>query len=615
MSSASFRELLRQTLAPLLPAGLSVTSLVPEPLQEAVDDETLLDDPDRLTARPTPATQDDYDALIKLQVAHKESHAARVLDLVDRHADGDLTAKSALAAFRKETRDALLQSFKLGVSATADGDASRDPSFQKWLETRTAFEASRFSEFLFRAREDTEIMPRERRAELYGRTLDHAFNRGGFAAYGAEVRIIWHLSVAEHCFSCISLAAEGPYLAPGVEDAESDLPPLPTFPREGDTECLGNCKCYLEVETRGTGEEEPTYEAADRVVDPTVTIEDGEETSLVDYTEDELHGFQTEADALEAEMQWARAMYDATGDDEYLRRRKEANARSIELQDETGLRYVPRARSDTVSRAMQEGLDAGYEPVTPDDAGKLTAGMEASLTDGADLLRGTLTDWDRTQGAGSFTDEAGDTFAVTGLDQPPHVVGVRGLESWVDRPWKIPEVPPDGFVTQMPAQQASFAEERMCGETLDEATRAPCDPVPALRTYAELLDKMSPDQRAGIQVRVVPSERRRTEKAYGSYAPITVDDLQAHAEQPRLFAAALGRTVEARLKPERRAEYLAALAALPDGAMTPTSFADAYGAWLVDDPDLPYMLDEYFTQLEDDPDALNDPFYDEPDDE
>lgn len=607
MTDSLSRALHRRLLAPLLPAGLDFDALVP--LVEAAPDETVLDDPERLTLRNDRPLQSDYDDLIRLQVALKDSHIGRVLDLVDRHADGDLGAASALATFRKETRVALTQSFKLGVSATADGDATKDPAFAKWLDERTDFEASRFSEFLSRAKEDTEVMPRERRADLYGRTLDHAFNRGGFAAYGSNVRIIWRLSPAEHCSSCIALAAEGPYLPPGVEDEDSDLQPLPTFPRTGDTECLGNCKCYLQVETRKAEDEEPTYAAADRVTETTVNIEDGEEKALDDYTDDELDGFQAEADALEGEMQWARAMYDATGDESYRTRRSKANARSIELQDETGLRFVPRARSDTVSRAMQEGLEQGYEPVLPTDAGKLTPGVEASLVDGTDFVRGTLEEWDPAKGAGMLKSDDGETYAIPDLNAPPYVVGVRGMESFVDRPWKIPDVPKDGFVTQIPAKQASFAEEKRCDEPLEEASDAPCNPIPILGAYRELLDLMPPDHRAGIQLRVTRSERRRNEKAYGSYAPIAVKDLPRYAANKTLLATLLGAAVERRLTARARRDYDLVRAGLAEDEQGPDTFGDAYALWLVDDPALPRGLASYFERLEGEPDLLNDPYY------
>lgn len=56
--------------------------------------------------------------------------------------------------------------------------------------------------------------------------------------------IHWKLGQAEHCDSCILLAAHSPY----------DKWSLPTTPKSGDTECRMNCKCRLVFDTSGAEE-------------------------------------------------------------------------------------------------------------------------------------------------------------------------------------------------------------------------------------------------------------------------------------------------------------------------------------------------------------------------
>lgn len=85
-----------------------------------------------------------------------------------------------------------------------------------------------------------EAMDPDRRVELYGGAADDALWRGWLSVLPTESVIHWRLSVAEHCPDCLRLAAGSPYTKPGGTN------PLPTVPRNGDTRCLGNCRCWLE---------------------------------------------------------------------------------------------------------------------------------------------------------------------------------------------------------------------------------------------------------------------------------------------------------------------------------------------------------------------------------
>lgn len=91
----------------------------------------------------------------------------------------------------------------------------------------------------------------QRRLELYGGAVDGSFWRGWLEGMPSNVVLDWRLGIAEHCRGCLELAANSPYSKPG-----SGNNPLPTVPRNGETPCLANCKCYL-VGTAGTAEYTP----------------------------------------------------------------------------------------------------------------------------------------------------------------------------------------------------------------------------------------------------------------------------------------------------------------------------------------------------------------------
>lgn len=87
-------------------------------------------------------------------------------------------------------------------------------------------------------RKDT-VMPIERRAAMYAHALDGSFEEAAVSRMKG-VLIYWRLTDAEHCPTCIDLANGSPY----TPDT------LPTTPRKGETQCLTNCKCFLEITTK-----------------------------------------------------------------------------------------------------------------------------------------------------------------------------------------------------------------------------------------------------------------------------------------------------------------------------------------------------------------------------
>lgn len=101
-------------------------------------------------------------------------------------------------------------------------------------------ESQFFREFMKSLVPPHDEMSREQRLGLYGEASDDAFWRGWLMTQPSDTLISWRLGVAEHCFQCLKLAANGPYTKVGGSN------PLPTVPRGGATKCLSNCRCFLE---------------------------------------------------------------------------------------------------------------------------------------------------------------------------------------------------------------------------------------------------------------------------------------------------------------------------------------------------------------------------------
>lgn len=98
-------------------------------------------------------------------------------------------------------------------------------------------------EFFMRYTANEAITPRLR---LYAGAVDSSFWRGWLSTLPSTAVIEWRLGPAEHCMDCLGLAFRSPYSKPGVGRKQ-----LPTVPRNGDTQCLANCKCSLHAKMPG----------------------------------------------------------------------------------------------------------------------------------------------------------------------------------------------------------------------------------------------------------------------------------------------------------------------------------------------------------------------------
>ena len=81
--------------------------------------------------------------------------------------------------------------------------------------------------------------PLDVRSGYYADSGKAQFYNGMVAGAGDDVEIFWRLGIAEHCDLC-----------PIYAQRSYTWSTLPTIPRSGDTPCLFNCKCELEIKPR-----------------------------------------------------------------------------------------------------------------------------------------------------------------------------------------------------------------------------------------------------------------------------------------------------------------------------------------------------------------------------
>lgn len=318
-----------------------------------------------------------------------------------------------------------------------------------------------------------------------------------------------------------------------------------------------NCLCYLEFERLGD------IVGSDRPVEPGYEIEP-EDEDAAELPDEQAAQLQLDVDELGKKMQWARAMYDSTGDPSYLQIRKDANDELIDLQEEYGVRLVPRLEAGAMSEVVEDGVDLGYEPVLPSDNQKLTAGMDATLVDGIDFYHGNLSEWDEDEGTGTFEATDGQTFPVSTSENPPNILMVEGKKNMLDRPWKIPEPDTDGgFVSQIPGYQASYAEEidlSFCNPGLREDV-SPCHPAESMAIIRDAVERVPREHTHGLQFKVGFSSASgagfRLEESVLAFAGVMID--RGYTEKEREAAAfqAIGAHVfNTSLTSEDKAAYM-----------------------------------------------------------
>lgn len=166
------------------------------------------------------------DELVSGRISAREFGERMQASLIDGHAQswtlgrqraGDLTAATA-------------DDFFVGL-ARADADADFLLSFLEDIEGDRYRDA------------DGNLKPKavKARAKLYAQKMRGTSGDAFVAACADEDEFTWVMAGIEHCSDCPELAA----LSPWTKDT------LFAKPGDGETDCLGNCKCHLERSSDG----------------------------------------------------------------------------------------------------------------------------------------------------------------------------------------------------------------------------------------------------------------------------------------------------------------------------------------------------------------------------
>jgi hypothetical protein len=227
-----------------------------------------------------------------------------------------------------------------------------------------------------------EAMKREDRVRMYGGAADDAFYRGFASSLPSSAVIHWRLGVAEHCEDCLHLAAISPYSKPG-----GGRNPLPTVPRNGDTECLTNCRCHLEVSAPfETGPFSPIRVEVIGIGPLTVpAMSPGAMAAAVLYQETiERYAYYRRLDAIDPKGGWDAIARDMLREIERMARANGHRVRLAQTDEEIiapvllakamGMRHVTKIDDELLQ------FTATVIAISETDAGKVTATTKSPPT-------------------------------------------------------------------------------------------------------------------------------------------------------------------------------------------------------------------------------------------
>jgi len=252
----------------------------------------------------------------------KEEFKDALFGILGSFKKGELTAEAMEGLWRSEIKNAWEKAYGLGVRSVGNpfGVWEQDKTWLKGAETE---EFGYLGKFVEDIKKNELTMGLEDRLAMYSETLDGVFNHGKVDGSPEFVQIIWHLKDAKHCNSCIKFAAGSPYTKRN----------LPCVPKDGTSECLSHCKCFLE------------FKYADKKPAPEMYVIKGPKPVVPppgyhlpsDNERDRLGRMSSEIDRL-------REMIRATKGDykkELIRMRRDLNADLIDFMERHKIYYVP----------------------------------------------------------------------------------------------------------------------------------------------------------------------------------------------------------------------------------------------------------------------------------
>jgi hypothetical protein len=259
----------------------------------------------------------------------KEEFKDALFGILGSYQRGEITNEVMEEMWHSEIRSAWEKAYGLGIKSVGNpfGIWEQDKT---WLKGAEAEEFGYLGRFVEDIKNNEFVMELEDRLSMYIETLDGVYFHGQVEGSPDYVRIVWHLRDAKHCDSCIRAAAGSPYTKKN----------LPFVPKDGTTECLSNCRCFL------------TFEYADEKPKPELYMIKG----LVKPTVPK--GYRLPSDnerdklgQMSSEIHRLRGMISATSGDqkkEFIRMRRDLNADMIDFMEKHKIYYVPGGQTQKV---------------------------------------------------------------------------------------------------------------------------------------------------------------------------------------------------------------------------------------------------------------------------
>ena len=309
---------------------------------------------------------------------------------------GEITSEIMETLWRSEIKDAWEKAYEHGMRSVGNpfGVRREDESWIKGAETQ---EFGYLGKFVDDIKNKELVMGMEKRLDMYVETLDGVFHHGQVEGSPEFVKIYWHLREAKHCNTCIRLAAGSPYTRKT----------LPAVPRDGTSECLSSCKCFLQF--RYMKEEPEPEEFVVKAPKPVIPPEGYRLPS--DKERDKLGQMSTEIDRL-------RGLIPATSGEqkkELIRQRRDLNIKQISYMKKHKVYYVPLGQTQKVKFTESIADEVRKELLVEGGPGSGNYGHAGRPT----LVGGS--------GAGSYGNME---LKQVGKELPDHISKIRIPPSW-----------------------------------------------------------------------------------------------------------------------------------------------------------------------------------------
>jgi len=173
------------------------------------------------------------DAVVAEMRLHQEASRDLLRALTEQLYSGQISLEQWQVAVASLLKEMHLAQAVFGAGGKFNLDDAARRQVQDTLETQFRF----LRDFVVAIVAGMSLAAAVSRVLMYASATQQSFWQALAGGQKKNVKIYWTLHPAEHCNGCLALAAGSPYTADT----------LPTYPGAGDTECLTNCVCTLEV--------------------------------------------------------------------------------------------------------------------------------------------------------------------------------------------------------------------------------------------------------------------------------------------------------------------------------------------------------------------------------